>query len=176
MPSSLRNAIRSWRNKLIRHSAIARWEKRGRPLPPPHQVKQMVVESYKATSGYTVLVETGTCLGDMVDAEKKCFDHIYSVELSEKLWKDAKKRFRRYKHIDILQGDSRKVLGDIVSHLDQPAIFWLDAHYSGGITARADKDCPIFSEIDAIFSSHPLNHIFLIDDARHFTGQGDVQL
>ena len=173
LPASWRHGLRSLRNKIIRASAISKWEKSGRPLPPPHQVKQKVVEAYHDVSGYSILVETGTCLGDMVDAEKKKFDHIYSVELSEKLCRDAQRRFRRYKHIDIRQGDSRKVLGEIVKQLDRPAIFWLDAHYSGGVTARSDKDCPIYEEIDAIFNAKPLHHIFLIDDARHFTGQGD---
>ena len=57
--------------------------------------------------------------------------------------------------------------------INEPAIFWLDGHYSAGITARGDKDCPIFEELDAIFDKNNFEHILLIDDARLFIGEGD---
>ncbi len=173
LPFNLRNSLKSLRNKIIKRSIIARWERSGRPIPPPHQVKQRIIELYRLLSGFMIFIETGTMLGDMVDAEKRHFQQIYSVELGEKLWKNAVRRFKNYEHIKIIQGDSAQVLGDIMKQIDQPAIFWLDAHYSSGITVKGDKDCPIFGEIDAIFRYKRLNHILLVDDARHFTGQGD---
>jgi len=82
-------------------------------------------------------------------------------------------RFNKSGHIKIIKGDSAKILNEIVPELTGPAIFWLDGHYSGGITARGDKDCPIYEEIDAILKNRKFNHIILIDDARCFTGEGD---
>ena len=73
----------------------------------------------------------------------------------------------------LCKGDSGKVLPDIMLKLNEPAIFWLDGHYSAGITARGDKDCPIFEELDAIFSKKNFEHILLIDDARCFIGEDD---
>lgn len=60
----------------------------------------------------------------------------------------------------------------IVKEITSKAIFWLDGHYSGGITARGDKDCPIWEELKAIFSTNT-EHIILIDDARLFIGERD---
>lgn len=57
--------------------------------------------------------------------------------------------------------------------INEPAIFWLDGHYSYGITARGEKECPIFEELSSILSSAKYKHIILIDDARYFTGKGD---
>jgi hypothetical protein len=57
--------------------------------------------------------------------------------------------------------------------INEPAIFWLDGHYSAGITAKGDKECPIFEELNAILNKNEFNHILLIDDARCFIGEGD---
>jgi hypothetical protein len=75
--------------------------------------------------------------------------------------------------VTIVQGDSGKVLPNILLEVNEPVIFWLDGHYSAGITAKGEKECPIFEELDAIFSSKKFNHILLIDDARCFIGEGD---
>jgi hypothetical protein len=54
-----------------------------------------------------------------------------------------------------------------VRRIDQPALFYLDGHYSGGITARAAKDTPIYEELSHIFEHDP-RHVIVIDDARCF--------
>ncbi|MBD2771526.1 hypothetical protein [Iningainema tapete] len=55
-----------------------------------------------------------------------------------------------------------------MKQLKQPALFWLDGHYSQGITARGDKDTPILEELDCILSYPDLGHVLIIDDARCF--------
>jgi hypothetical protein len=140
---------------------------------PPHVFKQNTILEFQKKSGFDTLVETGTYLGDMVEAQKKFFKKIYSIELSTKLYGMAKKRFKKDANVEIVQGDSGRMLSSIVSKLDKPAIFWLDGHYSAGITAKGDKDCPIFEELDAIFKGKIKNHVLLIDDAHCFVGKGD---
>ena len=120
-----------------------------------------------------MLVETGTYFGDMIEAQKKNFDKILSIELGEKLWRRAVNRFKKLKHITLIHGDSGEVLKNITKQLNEPALFWLDGHYSGGITAKGDLECPILKEIDTIFLFKNLNHILLIDDARCFDGAND---
>ena len=142
-------------------------------VPPPHWVKQKTIQTYQKKYRVITLIESGTCLGDMVDAQKAYFKKIYSIELGKELFENAKNRFINENNITILQGDSGKVLPTILKELKDPAIFWLDGHYSGGITAKGDKECPIFEEIDAIFENKKLNHIILIDDARCFSGVND---
>jgi molybdopterin converting factor small subunit len=121
----------------------------------------------------THYIETGTYLGDTVEALKTKFKKVISIELGMDLYINAKERFLNDKNIEIFQGDSGKVLPQIVLGLKDPAIFWLDGHYSAGITAKGDKICPILEELDAIFDNSKLNHILLIDDARDFVGEGD---
>jgi hypothetical protein len=118
-------------------------------------------------------VETGTYRGDMVEAQKTRFKKIISIELGVDLFEKAKERFHHDKNVIIVQGDSGKVLPIILKDINEPALFWLDGHYSGGITAKGDKECPIFEELNAILNTKSFNHILLIDDARCFIGDGD---
>ena len=153
---------------------LKNWKEAGSPVPPPQVLKQLTVGEYQQKSGYEVLVETGTYLGDMVEAQKSNFKKIFSIELGIDLFKKAQKRFKNNKNVFLKQGDSGKVLPHLLKEINEPAIFWLDGHYSQGITAKGDKDCPIFEELHAIFNSNKsLNHILLIDDARCFIGEGD---
>ena len=149
------------------------WKNNGYPVPPPHMAKQMVIREYQEKYNYGVLVETRTYMGDMIEAQKTRFKKIFSIELGVDLFEKAKKRFRNDKNVSIVQGDSGKVLPKILADINEPAIFWLDGHYSAGVTAKGDKDCPIFDELNSIFNSKKLDHILLIDDARCFIGEGD---
>jgi hypothetical protein len=151
---------------------FASWTKKGCPDPPPPLAKQNIIDEYRQKYGCKVLIETGTLFGDMVEAQKKRFNKIISIELSVNLFNKAQKRFKNDSNILILQGDSGKVLPKIMQDINEQSLFWLDGHYSGGITAKGDKDCPIFEELEAILNSKN-NHILLIDDARCFNGQGD---
>ena len=161
--------VRKWFDRIL----LYEWNKKGCPVPPPHIVKRMTIKEYKEKYGYEVLVETGTYLGTMVEAQKKRFQKIYSIELDVDLFNKAAKRFKKDKNVVILKGDSGKVLPNILLEINEPAIFWLDGHYSGGITAKGEKECPIYEELDAIFQSKKFNHILLIDDAGDFSGKGD---
>src|SRR2546422_8845348 len=110
---------------------------RGRPsgpVPVTHGVKQGVLRSYAERYRLKVFVETGTLRGDMVEAMKPLFQKICSIELSEPLFVAAKRRFQADRHVELIQGDSGKELGRIVARIDQPALFWLDGHYSVGET------------------------------------------
>jgi hypothetical protein len=150
-----------------------KWKKSGCPVPPPHFVKQLTIKEYQQKYQVQTLVETGTYMGDMVEAQKKNFGRIISIELGRELAEKAKNRFKNQKNIRIVTGDSGKALPGILSDINEPAIFWLDGHYSAGITAKGDTECPIFEELDAIFNGKKLDHILLIDDARCFNGEGD---
>lgn len=173
LPKFLQWDILAYRANLKTSVKINQWKKEGMPLPFPHEVKQEAIRSYQKKYKFNTLVETGTYYGHMIDAQNKFFSKIYSIELSQELWQRAVKVFETQKHIEILQGDSALVLKDVVARLNSAAIFWLDGHYSAGITARGEKDCPIYEELAAIFEGEPFEHILLIDDARHFVGQGD---
>ena len=161
------------KNWLKRREIMNSWRKNGYSVPVPSIVKQRVIVNYQKKYNCSTFIETGTYLGDTVEALKTKFKKVISIELGMDLYINAKERFLNDKNIEIFQGDSGKVLPQIVLGLKDPAIFWLDGHYSAGITAKGDKICPILEELDAIFDNSKLNHILLIDDARDFVGEGD---
>ena len=109
----------------------------------------------------------------MIHAMKKSFTRILSFELDEKLAAQASERFAGDKHVEIIQGDSGKLLGDYLATIKEPCLFWLDGHYSGGITAKGSLETPIKNELQFIFSHPVAGHVILIDDARCFTGEND---
>lgn len=153
---------------------IDSWEKRGKPVPPPSEYKQNTIRKYGKIFKTDVLIETGTYKGAMVKASINHFSRIYSIELDKVLAKDAQNTFKEHRHVSILEGDSTRLLNKILPEIKTPCIFWLDAHYSSGITARGEKDTPIMEELNVILK-HPLSasHVILIDDARDFNGRGD---
>jgi hypothetical protein len=160
------------RRAIVEKKELIAWKMQGKPVPPPHRIKELAIEQYQKKRNISILIETGTFMGDMIKAQLKNFKTIYSIELGEALWKKAVKRFEKDKHVKIFHGDSGKVFVDLIPKINEKAIFWLDGHYSGGITAKGEKECPIYEELDVIFNSK-LQHILLIDDARYFNGEND---
>ena len=177
------NAVRS----IVRHTPASRvylsvyrqyqlweWVRAGKSIPPPDIVKQRIVKEYAKGFRLRMFVETGTYMGEMVNAVKNRFDQIYSIELGLELSENAKKRFAGKKNITIVHGDSGEVLGEVLDHVNQPCLFWLDGHYSGGTTAKGEVETPIRRELSRIFNhSIASHHVILIDDARCFVGDHD---
>lgn len=161
-------------NRVRLHRELAAWERTGRGVPVPHLIKQRTVREYAARYGTPRLVETGTYMGTMLAAVRTQFVSSDSIELDPYLATRAQRRFRRHRDVRIHAGDSGAVLPRVLEALTQPALFWLDAHYSGGITARGAVDTPVAQELRAILR-HPqaAAHVILIDDARLFNGSED---
>ena len=153
--------------------ALRAWLKQGRTGLTPHLAKQQTVLEYGQRFGLKILIETGTYHGYMVRATQAHFEKLYSIELDPTLAARAKGAFARQPHIQILQGDSAQQLPGILAQLQQPGLFWLDAHYSGGITAQGPLDTPIQQELELILRHPVAGHVILIDDAREFVGQHD---
>ena len=155
-----------------------------------------------------IFIETGTYKGgvahQIIEKTKKldqCFNHYYTIELSEDICKCAS---RRYKYIEehdydppfdklhtdemdqsfsktqtyfdnrltLINGDSAVELKNILDNLDEPACFWLDAHSGAQQYAKGNQDVPLLTELDHIKNHHIKNHIIAIDDAHLF---GKVQ-
>lgn len=160
--------VRKWLRSRREKAHVRKWEQSGRPAPPPHSVKQSILRTHAQKFGTKILVETGTFMGDMVEAMKHDFEKIYSIELSEDLYRKAQERFQHDPQIELIQGDSGQELESLVQRIDQPSLFWLDGHYSAGPTARGDQDTPIISELSHILDAPVAGHVVLIDDARCF--------
>ena len=144
------------------------WERKPYSLPLPHLLKQNILKNYAIEYNLTMLVETGTYRGEMVEAMTDHFQNIISIELSKTYAKKAQRYFRRQKKITIIQGDSGDVVGELIKKIDQPALFWLDGHYSADDTARGKKSTPVMEELHHILNAQDMHHVILIDDARAF--------
>lgn len=167
--SSLYRMLRSRSHK----AEFRRWERTGRTSASPHLVKQGVIRRYAAQHRCSTLVETGTFRGDMILAMLDDFRTLYSIELHPKLHSRAVSLFKEQPSVRLLQGDSGIRISDVLAELNEPAIFWLDGHFSAGQTAKADINTPIIAELDKVLKHHIPNHVVLIDDARLFTGEDD---
>jgi hypothetical protein len=152
---------------------IKAWHDAGEPVPPPHRIKQEIVGAYATLFEARVLIETGTFLGDMLNAMKSRFDKLISIELSKELADKARLRFKQYPKIQIVQGDSGEMLQSVLKGISQRTVFWLDGHYSGDFTAKANIDTPIVEELRTVFGHPVKDHVILIDDARLFNGTDD---
>lgn len=152
--------------------------RRGLSSKPSHFSKEHMIKKYAKKHSCTALIETGTYKCDMIVATRKRFEYIASVEVMEPLYLEAQKKVQKYTNVHLYLGDSQKRLGTMIAecmqtNLDYKIIFWLDGHYSGGVTGKGEKDTPIVEEIEEIYKSGIASFVLCIDDARCFTHEGE---
>lgn len=115
-------------------------------------------------------VETGTADGDCVRlALEMNFEKIFSIELDQSLQDKNIQIFKQFTDngkLELITGDSLLEIPRIVSKLDKPTTFWLDAHVDFG--PMGINKCPLYEEIKAIKQSKIKTHTILIDDVRIF--------
>jgi hypothetical protein len=164
---------RKHRNRQLRKKYLL-WEKQGAEGTMPNYGKQQTVIEYIKRFSPDIFIETGTYRGKMVYAVMPYIKEMYSIELDEKHSRNAQQRFAGYPNIHIIQGQSGQVLPEILKDIKGTCLFWLDAHYSGGSTAKGALETPICQEMDCILRHKKgAEHIILIDDARCFEGKND---
>jgi len=140
------------------------------PLPP-QSVKLAVIRRNIPNPHPRVFVETGTYHGDTVAAIKDKYSSVISIEVDETLYKKACARFLADKNVRIAHGDCVRELPAILATLQEPVVFWLDGHYSGGETGKGEIEDPILISLNQI-ADHPIRgHVIFIDDARTFDGR-----
>ena len=132
----------------------------------PFHEKIRIILLYARARTPAIFVESGTLHGDTLAAVREEFGALHSIELLDSLYKAAVARFEDDSKIRIHRGDSGDVLSSVISTFSNPAVFWLDGHYSGSGTAKGPQDCPIWRELDAIISRGDPRDVVLVDDAR----------
>lgn len=111
-----------------------------------------------------IFIETGTYNGSTVQkANELGFKKIYSIESSHKWYNFTSKYFKDQAHIEILKGQSVKVLPILLNKIDVKCVFWLDAH-SVFKKTKVKPYNPIFDELHAISQHKIKDHTILIDD------------
>lgn len=132
-------------------------------MGPPTEVILKLKETYDISN----FIETGTYYGDTAYWASQVFEQVSTIEYSEEIYEQVTKKYSNIKNIKFSYGDTRDNLKDIVSTLNTPSLFWLDAHWSGGETYGESDECPLIEEVKILNSSEHNNFIF-IDDARLF--------
>lgn len=143
------------------------WAKRGFAAPSPTFVKNEVILRQGVRNA--TWVETGTYKGDTSALLSQTAKKVYTIEPAEQLFLEAKERFRNTQNVEVINGLSEQVFPSLLPTLSGPVNFWLDGHYSTGITFQGPKDCPLIEELDSIEKN--LNNfsqvVILIDDVRY---------
>ncbi len=152
------------------YARYSRWIMKGRPLPIDHVFKRKRILKLARKFNCLTLVETGTFYGEMVEAVRKFFPVVLSVELSHPLYEHNLRRFSGCSNVRLFEGDSAKLMNEMVRDISGRAIFWLDGHYSGPGTAKGEAECPVKAELNAIERHPRSDHCILIDDADCFDG------
>lgn len=148
-----------------------KWSMAGWPPPAAPQVKRAVLQRYGTSA--TTWIETGTYLGQTTKFLARNDRLVWSIEPEPSLARAATKKFRGNTRVKIVQGTSEEILPTILPQLSGKVAFWLDGHYSAGVTFRGDVETPIASELDLIKKSLHLfeSVVVLVDDFRCFEGK-----
>ena len=121
-----------------------------------------LVEKY----GFGVFVETGTYNGATTNWAAERFKKVYTFEAEHGIYRAY--LFSKPDNVDAIFGKSEDMLPDLLERLNEPAVFWLDAHWSSGNTFEGV--CPLEDELKAI-AAHPFDHAVFVDDISLFTPQ-----
>ena len=125
---------------------------------------------------FPIFVETGTYQGNTVLALEKNFSKLHTIEIKKDLYLSVKNKYERARNIhnrkiNFHLGDSGIILKHICPQLDANTIFFLDGHWSCGITGKGVKDCPLYEELTCILNDMAHECVIIIDDCRLF-GKG----
>lgn len=172
---SLRRRLRGlvggtpYRQEQTRTDPLADWARRQFAMPAPPRVKRSVLLRYGDAEG--TWVETGTYRGDTTAFLARAARHVYSVEPGPDLAREARERFAGDSRVTIVEGLAEERLADVVEGIDAgPVSFWLDGHYSAGVTYRGPEDTPIRAELEVV--ERHLDRLgtvtVLVDDVRCF--------
>lgn len=133
-------------------------------------LKHQLLCNYALTEEPRIFVETGTFNGDAVKAMLTSghdFDMIFTIEANPKRAAAAARRFRAFKNVQCLFGDSAILVKEILDGLEESVLFWLDAHCSGVDGDEGNISTPLLAELSAVLG-HRQDDILLIDDARFY--------
>lgn len=157
-----------------------------------------VKEALGVSSLGSAAIETGTLRGTGTLALAREFPRVFTMELSEEIYRRAEQRLRSNKAIRCLRGNSADLLPEVLAEVaNEPRVFFfLDAHWSGdasvnwesarwkgygfdtahlgksGAAPSGPEQCPLAEELTAIATHCRGEAIILIDDTKNLPEEG----
>lgn len=124
--------------------------------------------------GSAVWVETGTYLGRTSKWLASHESRVITIEPDERLVRRARRLFKKRQNVSVIQGSSERVFVELLPELRGNVSFWLDGHFSGGITASGESETPIRMELAQIeVHRHKWSGLnVFVDDFRCFDPKG----
>jgi hypothetical protein len=137
-------------------------------LPPPRAKRRHLLRLF-GERRHECFVEAGTYRGDTVAFFLPHARRIVSVEMDEALWGAAARRFSGHPHVEVVLGDAEQEIPRIVAAITEPALIWLDGHYSGEGTAHGEHAEPAVAILERLGAvGVPAGTTIVVDDLRLF--------
>lgn len=111
-------------------------------------------------------VETGTYLGLTSKVASRIVVRVYTIEISENLFVSNLKKYSNYENISFIYGESEHELQKVLN-LDHsfPICFFLDAHFSEGLTQKSNHESALELELKSILNfAREFPTVIIIDD------------
>jgi hypothetical protein len=169
MLTMLKNKLRApYRAFSARFLDDSRWKQRRYAAPSPVFVKRQVL--LRNSLPNATWVETGTYLGETTEFLARNARKVFSIEPEQSLFKRADHKFKSNPTIAILNGTSEQVFPTLLPKLSGAVNFWLDGHYSAGVTFQGTLDTPVLVELATIQANlERFSQLrVLVDDVRCF--------
>lgn len=144
------------------------------PKKDGYCLKESFLQQIRDAFKVDTFIETGTYEGATTRIAAHLFGSIHSIEYDWKNFINAQNTLGAFTNVHLHQGDSGKVLKEVVRFANGTTFFWLDAHSDEFIKPRSLADTkictPIMEELAAIkeYANHNHSSIIMIDDIRHF--------
>ena len=120
----------------------------------------------RTLKSHNILIESGTFKGEFTERARKWYKRVHTIEVVPDFFHTAQAKFEGTNVICHL-GDSPIVIQKLLTVIDEPVTFWLDAHYQGG-RQPSGTEKPLLRELAAIAGHHIKDHMIMIDDVRLF--------
>lgn len=140
-----------------------------------------ILARHPSAANLRVAVETGTFKGDRADLFAAVFPTVHTIELSRPLYESALVRLGPL-GVTCHYGDSRDVLPGLAHSIQEPALWYLDAHWfslnPGPSKAGASRGAvahiagraeglPLWDEL-ACLARRDFDDVIVVDDVRDF--------
>ena len=120
-------------------------------------------------SGASMLIETGTYVGNTAMRCSRVFERVITIELDADLFRQANEYLSQRKNVQCLEGDALVLLPQVLERADvNDVMVFLDGHFSGQQTAHGDLAEPACEEIEVLAKYRHKIRAFIVDDFRCF--------